>query len=107
MQNEKKQYVWMIRNMTTGEFQSGTSPGKFTKNKGKKWSALGYLKAHIKNITSSWRQGREFFKRWYGVGQKLDGSSTWEVVKYELVEVEAIPYDALIPQKNIDKRGDY
>lgn len=98
MKNLKKPvYVWKIRNMLTGEFHNGGStPGRFSKS-GKFWTAIGHLKTHIRMIT-----GQQHYQECFsGPGKNLNGSATWEIVKYELVEVETIPYDALIPEKNL------
>ncbi len=73
--------IYKLRDNKTGLFSKGGTNGEFNKN-GKIWKIPGHLRSHL-----------EQFKRISGrdtTNRLLDNIHNWEIVEYELKEVNKI-----------------
>lgn len=79
---EKSMKVFKVRDMVTGLYKLGTTQPRWSQ-KGKTWLSLGALKAHLTSASKYKSQGT------------LNGIALWEIIEYELAEVEKYPASAI------------
>lgn len=73
--------IYKLRDKTTGLFSKGGTNGDFNKS-GKIWKSQGHLRSHLKQFEHT----RERDKK----NKLMTNISNWEIVEYELAEIEAV-----------------
>jgi hypothetical protein len=90
------EYVFKIRDRTTGLFSCGGNPPKWSKH-GKAWPTLGQLKAHLA-LRKEWSQSSERYEH-------TTIPFNWEIVVYRRVPETNVPVnwmdDAKITERQL------
>ena len=71
--------IYKIRDKSTGLFSKGGTLGEFNK-KGKIWKVAGHVRSHLKQFEHTGYRDKE--------NRLLANISNWEIVEYEIVEIQ-------------------